>query len=85
MICTFTTENKDLDDGRTIEFFEDGVLIYGIAILLVNLKIFTFTYTNYNFTIFIIFLSIAIYWLILIIANEHYLSASYNFYRYIES
>jgi phospholipid-transporting ATPase len=85
MVCAFSTENRDLNDGRTIEFYEDGVLIYGVTILLVNLKIFTFTYTNYNFTIFFIIMSIVLYWLILIIANTHELSASYNFYRFLES
>ncbi|CAD8053969.1 unnamed protein product [Paramecium primaurelia] len=85
LVCTFSTENQNMDNGMTMEFFEDGVFIYGIVIILVNLKIFTFTYTNYNFTIFFIVLSILVYWLILIMVNDHELSPSFNFYRYLAS
>ncbi|CAD8046114.1 unnamed protein product [Paramecium primaurelia] len=85
LVCTFSTENQNMDNGKTMEFFEDGVFIYGIVILLVNLKVLTFTYTNYNFTIFFIVLSILAYWLILIIVNDYELSPSFNFYRYLIS
>ncbi|CAD8051177.1 unnamed protein product [Paramecium sonneborni] len=85
LVCTFSTENLNMNNGMTMEFFEDGVFIFGIVILLVNLKIFTFTYTNYNFTVFFILFSILVYWLILIMVNNYELSPSFNFYRYLVS
>lgn len=84
IFCLFTNENLDMNDGRTINFLENGVLIYGCAILLVNLKIFSFTYTNYNFTIFCVFGSVILYWITLLLLNDSCESESFDFYRYIK-
>lgn len=81
--CLLCMENSPQDAGRTVNFFESGVLVYAATVLLVNLKIFTFTYTNYNFTIFFIALSVGLYWVCLWLLNEQIDSESYNFYRYL--
>lgn len=79
----YSNENKSMNLGRTINFLETGVLIYGCAIVLVNLKIFTFTYTNYVFTIFVIISSVILYWLCLLLLENDISSESFDFFRYL--
>jgi restriction endonuclease S subunit len=67
--------------GYTLSFWETGVMIFGLCVLISNLKIFVFSNTCSILGIFFIIAGLVIYWLSMILVSDYYVK-SYNYLIY---
>lgn len=57
-------------DGRMLDIWATGSCIFGLVVVIANLKVMTFSYTNTVYSLFFLFASVLVYVILFLAFNS---------------